>query len=52
MLFIYLILSLVGRGKENETEARESGIVDEIRLDNSMANPQVTENFDVIVVKV
>ncbi|XP_065840225.1 uncharacterized protein [Oscarella lobularis] len=29
-----------GRGKENETEARESGIVDEIRLDNSMANPQ------------
>eukprot|EP00118_Oscarella_pearsei_P028534 m.2400 g.2400 ORF g.2400 m.2400 type:complete len:822 (+) comp8637_c0_seq1:37-2502(+) len=29
-----------GRGEQNETEAREGGIVEETRLDNSLANPQ------------
>eukprot|EP00117_Sycon_ciliatum_P046943 scpid37985/ scgid33575/ len=29
-----------GRGKELEVEAREGGVLEEIRLDNSMCNPQ------------
>ncbi|XP_065829940.1 uncharacterized protein [Oscarella lobularis] len=28
------------RGKQDETEAREGGLLEEIRLDNSIANPQ------------
>jgi hypothetical protein len=39
MLKIRIYLSL-GRGISLETEAREGGICEEIRLDNSMANPQ------------
>ena len=31
----------IGRGITLETEAREGGILEEMRLDNSMCNPQV-----------
>ena len=31
----------LGRGIALQTEAREGGICEEIRLDNSIANPQV-----------
>ena len=37
---VCVFLCGAGRGVDLETEARESGILEEIRLDNSMMNPQ------------
>ena len=39
---------VAGRGVPLETEAREGGILEEIRLDNSVANPQVGSKPQVI----